>query len=323
MLLTATFIRWALSDVAPNLTFVTYYPAILICSLLTGWRYGLACAVISGVIAEGIFRIPAASSSFEAGSLARLILFTTSCAIIIATADTLRRAVRDLDVANRSADTLNHELQHRVANMLTVVQALAAQSAKGASPEQFVAAFGGRLQALAKAHELLGQRNLETCTLPALIDEACKPFSAGENIVKFGPACQLPSVCCVPLVLALHELCTNALKYGALSNPEGKVEISWAFGETPGRLAIRWQETRGPLVRKPTRKGLGSALLRPQPGIAEVNLRFDETGVRCEIDIDGAEPVTNADWQTSSAFAAPTAIHSRIIRRRKHNPCDC
>lgn len=304
-LLTATVIRWALADVAPQLTFVTYFPAILICSLLTGWRYGLACAVISGLIAENLFPAPGNTRVLDTTALAGLILFMISCAIIIATADTLRRAVRDLDHANRRAHTLNHELQHRVANMLTVVQALASQSAKGASPEAFVAAFGGRLQALAKAHELLGQRNFATCTLPALMDEVCQPFCTGENIVKFGPACQLPSESCVPLVFAVHELCTNALKYGALSNSDGRVEISWAFSHTPGRLAILWKEVGGPVVRKPTRKGLGSALLRPQPGIADVKLRFDKTGVCCELDIEDAEPLTITDWQTPSAFPTP------------------
>jgi two-component sensor histidine kinase len=304
-LLTATFTRFALADIAPHLTFVTYFPAILICSLLTGWRYGSACAVISGLIAEGLFREPGATGFPDPGALPGLILFMTSCAIIIATADTLRRAVRDLDLANRSAGTLNHELQHRVANMLTVVQALAAQSAKSASPEEFVAAFGGRLQALAKAHELLGQRNLETCTLPALIDEACQPFCAGENMIKSGPGCQLPSESCVPLVLALHELCTNALKYGALSNSEGRVEISWAFSDTPGRLTILWKELGGPVVRKPKRKGLGSALLRPQPGISDLELNFDSTGVCCEIRLDGAEPLAVADWDTARAVGLP------------------
>jgi two-component sensor histidine kinase len=190
--------------------------------------------------------------------------------------------------------------------MLTVVQALAAQSAKGANPEEFVAAFGGRLQALAKAHELLGQRNLQTCTLPALMDEACQPFCVDANIVKFGPPCQLPSESCVPLVLAMHELCTNALKYGALSNAEGRVEISWAFGDTPGRLVICWKEIGGPVVRKPNRKGLGSALLRPQPGIADVVLTFDEPGVCCELDIDGAELLTITNGQAPSALETPS-----------------
>jgi two-component sensor histidine kinase len=290
-LIVATLIRGALAGAVPHLTFVTYYPAVLICCLMTGWRYGLACAGLSGVVAEVLFPSPTAMSLFGPASFASLILFMTSCAIIIATADALRRAVRDLDDLNRLAETLNKELQHRVANMLAVVQALASQSAKGANPETFVTAFGGRLRALAKAHELLGRRNLETCTLPELVDEACKAFCHDENVATSGPACQLPSASCVPLVLAMHELCTNAVKYGALSTPQGKVDISWRFSELPQRIMIEWKETGGPVVSKPSRKGLGSTLLRRQPGIAEAELSFEASGVRCRLCIDGAKPL--------------------------------
>jgi two-component sensor histidine kinase len=287
----ATLLRFALSPLSPNLVFVTYYPAVLICSALAGWRYGLASASLSGIIAEIYFQRPFGTIVANAPTLISYLLFLSSCAVIIATGDTLRRSVRDLEQANRLADTLNGELHHRVRNMLTVVQALASQAAKATNPQAFAASFGRRLQALATAHELLGRRNLETCTLPELIDEACEPFCAGANIAKSGPACELPSVSCVPLVLALHELCTNALKYGALSNSEGTVEISWSFADGPHRLVIDWREIGGPVVSKPTSKGLGSALLRAQPGIAELNLRFEKSGVCCTIGIDGATPV--------------------------------
>jgi two-component sensor histidine kinase len=290
-LVAATSIRFALADLATYLTFVSYYPAILICSLLTGWRYGLTCAGLSGIVGIAVFPGPATINLFDSASLASLTLFLAACAIIIVTADALRRAIRDLNEANRLVATMNEELQHRVANTLAVVQALASQSAKGASPEAFVTAFSGRIAALAKAHKLLGRRNLETCTLPDLIDEACQAFCDGENIVKLGPEVQLQSASCVPLVLALHELCTNAVKHGALSVEQGRVEISWCFSELPQRIMIEWKESGGPIVSKPTRKGLGSALLRSQAGIADVELRFEESGVRCMLSIDGAEPL--------------------------------
>jgi two-component sensor histidine kinase len=194
-------------------------------------------------------------------------------------------------MANRLAETLNRELQHRVGNMLTVIHGLVIQTAKGSSPETFVASLGGRLQALKKAHELLGRRNLETCTLPELIDEACLPFVDGTNFIKRGPPCQLPAASWVRLVLALHELCTNAFKYGALSNSDGRVEVAWAFSEQPQRIAIEWTEIGGPVVSRPAKKGLGSALLRRQQGIAEVDLVFDPSGVCCTLSIDGAEPI--------------------------------
>ncbi len=289
-LVAATLIRGALTGVVPQLTFVTYYPAVLICGLMTGWRYGLACAGLSGIVAEVLFPSPLSTSPFDTVSLVRLTMFLVSSGIIIATADSLRRAIRALDDANRLAGTLNKELQHRVANMLAVVQALAAQSAKRTSPEAFVKAFSGRLEALTKAHELLGRRNLETCTLPELVEEACRPFCENGNIVMSGPACQLPSASCVPLMLALHELCTNAVKYGALSAPQGSVNVSWRFAALAQELMVEWKETGGPAVSEPSRKGLGSTLLSSQPGIAEAELSFEATGVRCRLSIDGAIP---------------------------------
>jgi two-component sensor histidine kinase len=299
--LAAMLIRVSLANVAPHLTYVTYFPAVLIGSVLTGWRYGSACAVLCGIVALALFPAPVSASFPYAAPLASLALFVSSCAIIIATAEALRRAVRDLASANRSAQTLNHELQHRVANTLTVVQALATQSARNAKPEEFLTIFNGRLQALAKAHQLLGGRELTTCTLPVLIDEACQPFCADANIIKTGPICQIPAESCVPLVLALHELCTNSVKYGALSTGEGRVEIGWTFAEALQRVTILWTEVGGPRVSKPTRRGLGSALLRPQPGIVSAEQLFDEAGVSCRLVIEGAEQIVTSRARGAAA----------------------
>jgi two-component sensor histidine kinase len=276
--------------------------------MLTGWRYGLTCAALSGVVALTLLPELGAGNFPGAGSWTGFALFLSSSALIIVMADALRKAVLDLNEANRSAQTLNHELQHRVANTLTVVQALASQSARGATREDFVATFNGRVQALAKAHQLLGRRELTACTLPALVDEACLPFSTGANIVKSGPVCRLPPSSCVPLVLALHELCTNAVKYGALSNSEGRVELTWSFDVKSERATIMWNEVGGPVVKKPTRKGLGSALLRGQPGIAEVEHVFGANGVSCKLIIDGAVPLEEAGPGTLAVHSAAQAF---------------
>lgn len=306
----ATAVRWALSSVQANLTFATYFPAVLICSLLSGWRWGIVSAALSGMVASVLFPGRAIASMFDAASLANLIVFLICCAFIIATADTLRRTVRSLDQAKLLGEALNRELQHRINNVLSIVTALASQSAKSASPHEFAAAFGGRLHALAKANTLLGQKSFDTCALPDLVDQACEPFCESENIIKHGHPCLLPSVSCLPLVLALHELCTNAVKYGALSVPKGRVEISWAVSDTTQRLTLLWQEVGGPKVSKPSRKGLGSALLRAQSGIADVDLTFNAAGVRCVISVDGAETLTplRKEGATSSKTVAD-ALH--------------
>lgn len=301
----ATVLRVAFTALDTHLVFVTYYPAVLISSVLAGWRYGLLSAILAGIIAQTYFATPG-SLVADASTVINLSLFMISCLLIVATGDTLRRSVRELEKTNRLADNLNRELQHRVSNMITVVQALISQSAKVGSPEGFVATLNARLQALATAHALLGRRVLQSCILPEIIDEACKPFCLNGNISKSGPLCELPSASCVPLVLALHELCTNALKHGALSRSEGRVSITWSLADRPARVVIEWLEIGGPVVPKPTRKGLGSALLRAQPGLAGVELSFEPDGVCCRISIDGAVTVGVSD-RTPPVAAEPVA----------------
>jgi two-component sensor histidine kinase len=306
-LLGASATRFALSYFDAGVPFATYFPAVLICTLLAGWRYGLACALLCGILAEFLFPVRSVLGEALPFSVGDFLLFLASCTVIIATASALRHALRELDRATHTAHHLNQELQHRVRNMLSVVQVLASQSMRGTSPEAFMDAFGGRLQALATAHALLGRRRLETCTLPELIEEACQPFCNGDNIINRGPACELPATSCVPLVLALHELCTNAVKYGALSSLLGRVEVSWSFDEFAHRVVIQWKETGGPAVSRPNRKGLGSNLLLPQPGIADVKVSFDKPGLRCQFTIDGAKALgpigSNASQTTSLAPA--------------------
>ena len=112
------------------------------------------------------------------------------------------------------------------------------------------------------------------------------PFRSDSNFRVDGPPCELPREACVPLALALHELATNAAKYGALSVPEGKVSLQWAVGED-GVLRVNWGEQDGPRVEKPKRAGMGTQLLRRQRGLKAVKLNYRRDGVRCEINVEG------------------------------------
>ena len=287
----ATVGRALLSSIGTSVPFATYYPAVLICALLAGWRYGVACTLLSGVLAEVLF-VSASDTALDAVfrfPLANFLVFLTSCGIIIAIADALRRALRDLEHVAERATFLNRELQHRVGNMLAVIQALALRSARGTIHEDFATAFGERLRGMSKAHALLGNGSLESFSLSDLVEEACQPFTIGKNILRSGPDCELPGKSCVPLVMALHELCTNAVKHGALSNELGRVDLSWSFSDTPSQVVIAWKETGGPTVSQPTRTGLGSALLRSQTGIAVAKITYESEGFCCWLTIGGAK----------------------------------
>ena len=158
---------------------------------------------------------------------------------------------------------LLHELSHRVKNLLTVIQAIATQTfRKTASYEEGLAAFTGRLQALAHSQELLLASNWTEVSLRQLLQTAIA--GSGNSLDRFdlqGAEIKVSGNHCVPIALAVHELCTNSVKYGALSAPAGSVKISWSADAERRNLGFEWRETGGPRVERPTHRGFGSTLL--------------------------------------------------------------
>ncbi|HZP64800.1 MAG TPA: chemotaxis protein CheB [Rudaea sp.] len=186
------------------------------------------------------------------------------------------------------------ELSHRVSNTLSVVQSMARQTHRTAkSNEEFVQLFDGRLTALALAHELLRTGNWEGAELGALARSQLAAYLGNDGRLSIeGDAVKMPPEIATPFALLLHELATNAAKYGALSGAAGHVRLSWS---TLGRhLTLTWQERGGPPVRKPARQGFGGQLIeRGLPGGA-VRRTFAEDGVVCTIDIDLPEHANHA-----------------------------
>jgi two-component sensor histidine kinase len=283
-----TMVRFAIPPFADRLPYLTFFPAVLVAAIFLGWRWGLFVVVGCAVAADYFFMRPVFRWSMSAENLLGTVFFFISAGLIVATAEMLRVAVRELDGNTTRERALNAELQHRVKNNLAVVQALARQTVKHtADPTEFYPAFTERLMALAAAHDVLCTGDWEDCRLPDLATAALKPFEPREAITLDGPDCSLPPVACVPMVLALHELGTNAVKYGALSVPSGRVALNW---RVDARVAVfHWQESGGPLVEAPKRRGLGSRLLTKQSGLDEVDLRFDAEGVSCTIRVAGAK----------------------------------
>lgn len=156
------------------------------------------------------------------------------------------------------------ELNHRVKNTLSVVQSLARQSFKARNePTAALVAFEGRLQALARAHSLLTDESWETVSLTDLVRDAvraCCPETSRISIA--GPPIRIAPHAAVSLGMGLHELATNAVKYGALSNDVGRIIISWqvADSETPV-FRFSWREEGGPAVRPPAKRGFGTVML--------------------------------------------------------------
>lgn len=190
------------------------------------------------------------------------------------------------------ARLLVRELEHRLQNMLCTVQALVVQSLHASSSsEAFAEAISGRLQALGAAQALLTRAGWGGVLLADLVREELAPYRpGGDGIVLTGEAVDLEPEIALALSLTLHELTTNAVKYGALSVPEGRVEVAWTTVETPPlrRLVLTWTERDGPAVRVPERRGFGRTLIERsvthQLG-GTVRLAFPPEGVRCRIDV--------------------------------------
>jgi PAS domain S-box-containing protein len=206
----------------------------------------------------------------------------------------LVRVVQDITErkrAERRQKLLIDELNHRVKNTLATVQSLAAQSARGGpSPSDFRERFEGRLIALSKAHDQLTMHHWENAELREMLSGSLAPYAstAPNRIVLRGEDLELRPRAVLTLAMAFHELTTNAAKYGSLSVPNGRVEITWAPYEDGGRtwLRITWTEEGGPPVAVPQRRGFGSRLI--ENGVAAelggtARLAYDAAGVRCDM----------------------------------------
>ncbi|MGH6965594.1 MAG: HWE histidine kinase domain-containing protein [Phenylobacterium sp.] len=185
---------------------------------------------------------------------------------------------------------LAREVDHRANNLLAVVQSIV-QLSKAETPEALKTVLLGRITALGRAHQLLSEARWEGADLRRLVEEELLAFSLGEaaRVSIRGADVALPPAAAQALAMALHELATNAAKYGALSTPSGQVVVSWTR-EGRGPLTIRWAETGGPVVVRPTRRGLGATMLaRALGGALKGETRFDwrPEGLVCELELPG------------------------------------
>ena len=179
---------------------------------------------------------------------------------------------------------LNDELSHRLKNTLAMVQAIATQTLKGIPQRDAVDAFIQRLAALGRAHEVLLQQDWATAPMRAVVERTLDLHTVLGRFAIAGPDLSLGPKAVLSLTLLLHELATNAIKYGALSRDAGGVGLTWAVApEGGGTLVMSWQERGGPPVTAPTRRGLGSRLIgMGLAGTGESALDYRVDGLRAE-----------------------------------------
>jgi PAS domain S-box-containing protein len=199
------------------------------------------------------------------------------------------KVIRDETERKRSEERqslLMSELNHRVKNTLATVQAIASQTLRGATdPRQFVEKFKARLQALSRAHNILTRRNWESADVTDLVRDQLAMDGDVDRITAHGPAALLEPQSAVALSLVLHELGTNARKYGALAAPTGRLDVHWRVGAPEPMLHIEWAETGGPPVAEPQERGFGTMLIEKSLGGVggSAELRFNAGGLQCAI----------------------------------------
>ena len=204
-------------------------------------------------------------------------------------ASAVARDIAERKAAEERALLLMAELDHRVKNILAVVSSVVSQTLRSdAPPESLSAEIEGRIMAIARAHNLLTDHGGTQGSLRALIATEVRPYEQQNNITLAGPNVILTSRTSLTLALAIHELATNAAKYGSLSVSQGQLDVSWRMegDRTPPSLEIVWLERGGPRIATPSRRGFGTKLIEVSlvRGLkASVDRTFEESGVRCAI----------------------------------------
>jgi PAS domain S-box-containing protein len=207
------------------------------------------------------------------------------------------------DVTERKAaedhiQFLMHEISHRSKNLLMVIQSIARRTARTAGTmEEFESRFERRLQGLAASHDVLVRENWHGAPLASLVRQQLVPFVEiqSSRFELAGPDVVITAEAAQAIGLAIHELATNAIKYGALSEPSGRVKVSWMFdgnAGVPGQLVLNWTEQSGPPVSPPSRKGFGHVVIGEMVERAlngKVAVDFAQEGLKWSVSI----PATN------------------------------
>lgn len=242
-------------------------------SPLTGWT--VAAGLPAAGVTAPLWRDLAITAAIGAALLAIGLVFAVRMATEIARAEALHAL-------------LINELNHRVKNTLATVQSIAGQTFGRPEHRDAKRKFSGRLAALGRAHDVLSEQKWLRADMREVVDGVLAPYASkeGKRLRVLGPTVQLNPRTAVMVSMVLHELATNAAKYGALSNADGRVTVAWeALGDD--RVRLRWKEQGGPPVEPPERKGFGSTLIEEGfvaqlGGRAHLDVR--PTGVVCTLE---------------------------------------
>jgi two-component sensor histidine kinase len=299
----ATELRVALDPYLVGAQFVTFFPAVVITTLISGFGAGFLCAVLSTAAADFFLLEPRWSFYLDdPAAVADLLLFgplAFSCVFLIGRmrlAIEHEQAERDLERKKREEREFHiREINHRAKNMLTIVDAIARQTATR-NPENFIERFSKRIRALSANQDLLIRSEWNGVEVADLVRAQLSHFAdlIGSRIVLNGPKVRLKAASAQAIGLTVHELATNAGKYGALSTDTGRVDVNW---RTDGNtFNLSWTESDGPPVSPPERRGFGTIMMETMANFVDgaVDLDYAPSGLTWRLTCPAAnalEPV--------------------------------
>lgn len=287
----------------PSLPFLTFFIAVLLATLICGTGPGIAVIAASGVYAWYVFFEPHHGANSDATAILSIGMFAVLTGLMVFVVHILNRLVerltaeqtrseallQDSALSELQLEQLNIELRHRLKNTFAVINGLISQSARySLDIPTFASSLSGRLTAMGTAMDIVATTHFQGASLTELVGRTLRPLipPGKSRFLTDGPEVLVNGDVASALGLTLHELGTNAIKYGAWSNNLGQVAVTWSvqtLDDDEIRLDLEWGERGGPMVSAPSRKGLGTALIDSGFPSARIDRSFAHDGVRCRI----------------------------------------
>jgi two-component sensor histidine kinase len=278
----ASLVRWGLSLISDDIqTFPTYYPAVLFAALIGGWQAGMLAAALGGVIGWWAFMRPYfAFLPLTTGQSISLAVFLIACITIVWGADHYCRLATRLEAEEDLRKLAVEELAHRLKNKIATIQAVISSRLRD-NPQARDAVLR-MLTSLSATDDLIMSTQGKGAFIKEILDAEVGPYDS-SRISMQGPDVFLPTKLAMSIALVVHELATNAAKYGALAGPTGRLDIVWSV--TAEEMMISWREGGGPAVSPSGHQGFGTRLLSRVlvPFGGKIERRFEPAGLICEM----------------------------------------
>jgi len=285
----ATLLHWSIGlIISPDAqVFTTFYPAVLFAALVGGAGAGVYAAILSGTIAWWAFLPPHfAFFPLTSKDAVGLLIYLFASLLIVWAADHYRQLTMRLEDEEKFRKLTVEELAHRLKNKIATIQSIISFQLRD-DPHTREAIIG-RLSALSATDDLILGTQGQGAHLREILATELGPYET-SRIAIAGPVVLLSPKLATTMALLVHELATNAAKYGALSSATGQVAINWSLSD--GRLNLEWRESGGPAVSTPTKTGFGMRLLLQALGQfgGAVEARFEATGLLCKMSVTLSE----------------------------------